>query len=326
MRLTNVHGVILAAGRGSRIAPLSDAMPKPLLPICNKPVMQYQIEALRDAGITDVVIVTGYKEEAIRATFGDGSSLGVDITYMTDPDPCGIASSLLCAEQHAGQMFVLFLGDIFFAVDNLPDIVHSLVMHDAEQIVVSTRENDVEAIRRNFAVMCGDDLRISRLVEKPEHPQSDLKGCGLYVFRPSIFNAIRRTPRSTLRNEYELTHAMQVLIDDGAPAYAHELAGWEVNLTYPEQLIETNSRLLGEMDCGSLIGARAELHPGVRVRRSVIGCDAAIASPVTFDECVVLPGTRIGGAARRFHRTIIGPNLELAVDGGGVTLETGVLA
>src|SRR5579884_43697 len=248
------QGVILAAGRGSRISPLSLRYPKPLLPVCNKPVMQYQIEAMRTAGISEVVIVIGHLGGEIMSYFGDGGVLGVKIRYVEDLDPQGIAASLAKAEPSVGSPFVLFLGDIFVGLDDLAPAMARLVDRGALGGIVVKREDTPEPVKRNFAVLTTPDGRVWRVIEKPKDPPSLLKGCGVYLFTPAIFDAIRRTPRSALRGEYELTDAIQQLIEGGGAVYSEELARWDVNLTYPGDLLDCNLRMLRERRLECLVG------------------------------------------------------------------------
>lgn len=301
------QGVVLAAGRGARLRPLSDGLPKPLAPVCNKPIIQYQLEAMRDAGVRDVAIVIGPNGGPIRARFGDGSGLGVRIEYVTDPAPAGIAASLLRAEPWVEGPFTLFLGDIMLALDDLAPAFEPLERGAAGSLVV--RHDTPEAVRRNFVVVADETGRVSGVVEKPrgELP-SDLKGCGAYVFDRAIFAAIRRTRPSPLRNELELTDSIQTLIDMGGPLYAAEVVRWDINVTYPVDLLDCNLRLLRDRGLGRLVGVGAWIHAGAELRRSIVGDGAIVGAPIVLDECVVLPGARVGDfGARRFRRHIFAP-------------------
>jgi dTDP-glucose pyrophosphorylase len=235
----------LAAGRGRRFQPLSAVQPKVLYPICNKPLVQYQLEALRAAGITEVAVVVGAGGTAVadwlgdgralglRIHYGDGRALGLRIHYVEDPAPAGIARSLAGVEQWVRGPFAVFLGDVFLAMEGL-DPTLTPVVEGAEGVLVVRRDSP-EAIRRNFADVADDRGPVSRVVEKPERPPTDLKGCGAYLFGGAIFAAIRQTRPSALRNDYELTDAVQVLIEMGQPVYAVEIARWDVNVNLDRQ-------------------------------------------------------------------------------------------
>lgn len=301
------QGIVLAAGRGKRMQPLSGACPKPMQPICNKPIMQYQLEAMRDAGICDVAIVIGANGHVFRDAFGDGAQLGLRLTYIDDPEPAGIASSLACAEGWVDGPFVVFLGDIFLALTNLADALAPLDDGAAGTIVV--RRDTPDAIRRNFAVITDPSGRIDHVVEKPANPPSNLKGCGVYVFNQMIFEAIRRTPRSALRNEYEITDAVQIFVDFGRPVFAADIVRWDINVTYPEDLLECNLRVLREQGGDSLIGKGAQFGAQTRLVSSIIGDRASVAAPVLLHECLVLPDGSVPALAENASRCIFGDGL-----------------
>jgi dTDP-glucose pyrophosphorylase len=301
------QGLILAAGRGTRLHPLSGVIPKPLHPVCNKPIMQYQIEAMRQAGIAEIAVVLGPGGGAIRAFFGSGARLGVQISYIDDPAPAGIASSLARAEGWARGPFAVFLGDIFLALDDITPALEPLSGGCAGTIVV--RRDTPEAVRRNFAVLTGADGRVTRVIEKPAEPPTDLKGCGVYVFDQAIFEAIRRTPRSALRGEYEITDAVQILVEMGRPLYAADVVRWDVNITFPEDLLDCNLRVLRELRVGSLVGTAARVHASARLASSIVGDGARVEAPVLLEECLVLPGARVSDLPGGAHRHIFGDGL-----------------
>jgi dTDP-glucose pyrophosphorylase len=294
------QGVILAAGRGTRLQPLTDIGPKPLHPICNKPIMQYQMEAMRDAGILDICIVIGPTSQAICDYFGDGSRLGLCVTYIEDPAPQGIAASLACTEPWVDGPFIVFLGDIFLALNDLTPALAP--MDDGAAGTLIMRRDTPDAIRRNFAVIFDKAGRVSRVIEKPDTPPNEYKGCGVYVFDQTIFDAIRRTPRSLLRNEYEITDAVQALIDMGRPIYTADVVRWDVNITYPGDLLDCNMRMLREQQLDSLVGQASWVHEQAQLSSSIVGDGAVMNTPAKLEECLVLPDTRVdylGGIIRR---------------------------
>jgi dTDP-glucose pyrophosphorylase len=285
------QGVILAAGRGARLQPLSSIRPKPLQPICNKPIMQYHLEAMRDAGIGEVAVVIGPTSAPIRSYFGDGQLLGLRIHYVEDPEPAGIAASLALVEPWLRGPFVVFLGDVFVRLTDLETALSPMRLDAAGTLVV--RRDSPEAVRRNFAVIADQEGRIERVIEKPANPPTDLKGCGIYVFDQTIFDAIRRTRRSSLRNEYEITDAIQILLGLGRPVFASEIARWDVNVTYPEDLLACNLRLLHEQRLDNLIGHAVSISERARMASSVVGDRAVLEGPVQLEECLVFPDARV---------------------------------
>lgn len=276
--------------------------------------MQYQLEALRDAGVLDAAIVVGPNGNAIRTQFGTGENLGMRLVYFDDPCPSGIASSLLLVEPWIRGPFALFLGDIMFTFHDLS--VAFAKMSEGAAGTLAVRPDTADAIRRNFAVIADGDGRVSRVIEKPADPPNELKGCGVYSFDAAIFEAIRRTPRSPLRNEYEITDSIQTLIDMGRPVFAVNTVEWDENVTYAHDLLTTNLRLLQRSGLGSLIGAGASVHRDATVRRSIIGHGAIIDAPVVLDECLVWPGAVIREpAAAVFRRHIFAEGLIWSADG-----------
>jgi dTDP-glucose pyrophosphorylase len=304
------QGVILAAGRGSRLHPLSESCPKPLQPVCNKPIMQYQIEAMRAAGIDEVCIVIGPHGAPIRDHFGDGGQVGVRVSYIEDLAPAGIASSLARTAGWTRGPFAVFLGDIFLALGDLRPALAPMAAGASGTIVA--RKDTPDAVRRNFAVLAGPDNRVTRVIEKPAEPPTTLKGCGVYVFDQSIFEAITRTPRSALRNEYEITDAVQVLIDMGRLVYTADVVRWDVNITYPQDLLACNLRLLREQHRDSLVGAGARLGTHTRISSSIIGDRAVVDAPVVLEECLVMPDVAVRRLDGVLRRRIFGAGLPLA--------------
>ena len=304
------QGVILAAGRGARISPLSVSWPKPLLPVCNKPVMQYQIEAMKSAGIHEVLIVLGHLGDKIRDFFAKGRKFGVRINYIYDDDPQGIASSLLKTEGKIRGPFVLFLGDIFMKDVDLEGAIDKFSAKKADSVIIARYEKNFDEVRRNFAVVIDKEGRVLKVVEKPQKPVSFIKGYGLYLFNKSIFSAIAKTKRSKLRNEYEITDAVQKLIDGGGKVYCETWSLWDVNLSYPEDLLRCNLRLLNELNLKSLIGKSAQVN-GARLISSIVGDRAKILDPLTLEKCLILPDTNVSGFSGHIRGHIFANGLVL---------------
>ena len=292
-----VTGVILAAGVGSRIKPLSFDLPKPLLPICNKPIMQYQIEAMAEAGIRDFVVVVGYLKDKIIEYFGDGSRLNVNIRYIEQEKALGIAHAVGQIEGCLSGPFLLFLGDIFTIHGRLSSVMETYHKTRAPVVLAVKREKNPEFIKRNFAIQMNRDGTVKRVIEKPRYAINDLKGCGIYLFDLPIFDAIRRTPRTALRDEYEITNSIQILIEDGYKVRINDAVEWDMNVTVPEDLLECNMRLLKKMTVKNLIGSNVKLAGGTEVVNSVIGDNVMVHSPIRISDSVIFPGVSIEGGS-----------------------------
>lgn len=292
-RKDDITGVILSAGLGTRIKPLSFDTPKPLLPVCNKPIMQYQIEAMKSIGINDFIIVVGYLKEKIIEYFGDGSSLGVNIRYIEQEKALGIAHAVGQLESHINGPFILFLGDIFTLHKDLNELIETFRRRNSSMVLVVKRENNPEFIKRNFAIQMDRSGAVKRVIEKPRYTFNDLKGCGIYLFDLPIFDAIRRTPRTALRDEYEITNSIQILIEDGYKVHVADVVEWDMNVTVPEDLLECNLRLLEKMPDGHVIGENVQLPKGTKIINSVIGNNVKVMSPIQISDSVILSNVSI---------------------------------
>ncbi len=292
----SIVGVILAAGKGSRIQPLNMSYPKPLLPVCNKPIIQYQLEDMKRIGVKEAIIVVGHLAEQIIAHFGDGSSLGLRIRYVEQQETLGIAHAVAQLESEISTPFILFLGDIFVVPRRLEDMVSMFWQRRAGAVLAVKRESDPAAIQRNFAVVLHASGIVTRVIEKPRYIPSNLKGCGVYLFDLAIFDAIRRTPRTAQRDEYEITNSIQILIEDGFPVYPAEVVDWDMNVTYPCDLLTCNQRQLAHLGLDSLVAPSAELHPGVRIKDSVIGDRVRIAHPIAVTHSMIFSDVTVDQA------------------------------
>ena len=287
------EGVILAAGGGSRIRPLSSSLPKPMLPICNKPIIQYQVEHLVSLGIRKIFIVCGQLRETFQEHFSDGQKLGATIEYIQQDKPLGIAHALAKVERVVSKPFMLFLGDIFFITRDLSLMIDLFERRQACAALAVKHEPNPEYIKRNYAVLLHESGLVRRVVEKPRYPMNNLKGCGIYLFDLPVFDAVRRTPRTAMRDEYELTSSIQILIDDGYPVYPSEVIDWDMNITVIDDLLLCNLMVLDLSGKETEISDSATLHPDTQIRRSVIGDKVVIDHPIRIENSVILADTHI---------------------------------
>jgi NDP-sugar pyrophosphorylase family protein len=301
------QGVILAAGHGSRMGPFGESTPKPIAPICNKPLMAYQLEHMRALGIEEVIVVIGHLGHRIIQTIGDGSKYGVSIRYVEQMKRLGLAHAVGQLNEHIDHPFLLFLGDIFFEVNGLERMVETLETHGIAAVVAVKDEADPEAIRRNFAMVMNPDGTVKRLIEKPPRQLPNrMKGCGLYLFDPRIFEAIRRTPRTALRDEYELTDAIQLLAEWDYGVRTAEVVTWDMNITFVHDLALCCRHQLTRLGLNHLVGERCHLADGVELHETVIGDDVVISRPARLEGCVVLSGSRLDESGT-FHDRVILP-------------------
>ncbi|QUL37952.1 nucleotidyltransferase family protein [Erythrobacter sp. JK5] len=288
-----LRGAILAGGRGTRMAPLNEFFPKPLLPIMNRPLIEYQILAMKKLGIDQVTILIGHKGYLISQELGDGARLGVQITYVEQTEALGIAHALGQLAPHIDGPFVLMLGDIYFVEDDLGDMVR--IYHESaySAVLAAKRVSDPREMAKNYAILTDRKGRVTRVVEKPRETASELKGVGLYLFDATIFDAIRRTPRTAMRNEYELTEAIQILVESGADVRVSACVKDDLNLTSPADLLACNMKVMANSGMRQCMAEGAHVHPGAVLQSSIVGTGARIAHPIAIRRSVIFAGTII---------------------------------
>jgi UDP-N-acetylglucosamine diphosphorylase / glucose-1-phosphate thymidylyltransferase / UDP-N-acetylgalactosamine diphosphorylase / glucosamine-1-phosphate N-acetyltransferase / galactosamine-1-phosphate N-acetyltransferase len=229
--------VLLAAGRGTRMRDLTQELPKPMLEVRGKPVLQRIVEGLRDTGLTDLLVVVGWRAEVVREFFGDGASLGVRLHYETQTVQDGTGRVVALARQFAGNdPFLLSYGDILVAPANYGRIRDAL--EGAEAVLTVKRSDDIS---QGGAVFVNDKFELTDLREKPKpgEPTSCWYNAGIYAFRPSIFDYIAKLHPSP-RGEYELTDAIRDLALSGKKVQALEIAGDWADVRDPEILAQLN--------------------------------------------------------------------------------------
>jgi glucose-1-phosphate thymidylyltransferase len=308
-----MKGLILAGGAGTRLRPITHTSAKQLVPIANKPILYYVIEQLASAGIKEVGIVTGETGAEIRAAVGDGSQFGIEVTYIEQDAPRGLAHCVLIARDFlADDDFVVYLGDnmlqddlrtfvdkFLAARDRPPELGEDIAAPPAAQILLAHVDDP-----RNFGVV-ELDVRgdIVRLVEKPAIPPSDLALVGVYLFSPAIHDAVR-TIEPSARDELEITDAIQRLIDDGHQVRHEILQGWWIDTGKKDPLLHCNRLVLdtiepridGQVDDRSRVERRVIIEEGAELIGSVVR------------------GPAIIGARTRLVDTYVGPYTSIAAD------------
>jgi glucose-1-phosphate thymidylyltransferase len=289
--MNELEGVILAAGRGTRMHPFTTRWPKPILPILAKPLLQHQIEMMKAIGIRKITIVIGHLGYEIVRTLGNGSAFGVEITYIEQTETLGIAHAVGRLESRVQKPFLLCLGDIFFVTNDLESMMRGFAEKDTKAVLASKLEENPEMIQRNFAIILGEGRQVVRVIEKPRYVQNKLKGCGVYLFGLEIFDAIRRTPRTAMRDEYEITEAIQIMIQDGHRVIHAEIIEEDLNLTVPEDLLNIN---LLELKRNRLRNFFAQGSPrSGKVKNCVIGSRVSFGAGISLENCVVFDDVKL---------------------------------
>lgn len=288
-----INGVILAAGEGVRLRPLSQQRPKPLFSVCNKSIIQHQIEYMKEVGITRFFIVVGHLGRHIMESFGDGTGLGVKIHYVIQDKPLGIAHAVYQLEDELAGPFMLALGDIFFVPRQLDRMIKIFREKGASGVLAVQEETRPGFINRNFTVELTDEGQVNRVIEKPRFAKTNLKGCGIYLFDQHVFDAIRRTPRTAMRDEYEITTSIQILIDDGMPVFPASVIEWDMNMTEPSDLLACNLKFMQFCGLEKIIGSNVTLPSGMRIDKSVIGHNVVFEYPIAVKNSLITPDTRV---------------------------------
>ena len=293
-----LKGLILSGGAGTRLRPITHTSAKQLVPVANKPVLFYGIEALVDAGVEEIgIIIAPETGDEIREAAGDGSQFGARITYIVQDKPAGLAHAVLTAEEFiGGSPFVMYLGDNLLR-DGLRGLVATFNEHEPEALILLTPVDDPQS----YGVAELDGERIVRLIEKPKDPPSNLALVGVYLFQPAIFDAARSLEPSW-RGELEITEAIQKLIDDGQAVRSEVVRGWWKDTGQLADMLEANRLVLeelttaieGEVDEDSKIEGRVVIGPGAKLERSVVRGPAVIGPGAHVEDAYIGPYTSIG--------------------------------
>ncbi|MBI2851796.1 MAG: NTP transferase domain-containing protein [Chloroflexi bacterium] len=288
-----MKAVILAAGEGSRMRPLTYTRPKVMLPIAGKPILEHLLVEAASAGINDFILIVGYHDEQVRHYFGDGSKWGVSIRYQSQRRQLGTADALRMVEHLVEGNFLMMNGDIIGCREDIRDMA-------------GKKTNTMGVIEvedaRDLGTVEVAGQRITKIREKVASPVSKIANAGLYLFAPEIFAAIAQTEKSP-RGEYEITDSLQLLIDSKHPVGYHKLSSW-LDMSYPWDLLRANELLLseiepqqfGEIETNVVIKGQVAIGKG-----TVIKSGAYITGPVIIGEncdigpnCYIRPYTAIG--------------------------------
>ncbi|HUB73369.1 MAG TPA: glucose-1-phosphate thymidylyltransferase [Solirubrobacteraceae bacterium] len=301
--MQTLKGLILSGGKGTRLRPITHTSAKQLVPVANKPVLFYGIEAMAQAGIEEVgIIIAPETGPEIEAVAGDGSRFGVRITYVPQDEPLGLAHAVLTAEPFLGDSpFVMYLGDNLLQ-GGINDLVSAFREHEPDALILLTPVPDPEnyGVAELAPAPDGQIGRVVRLVEKPAHPATDLALVGVYMFTAGVHDAARAIAPSA-RGELEITDAIQHLLDSGRRVEPHIVRGWWKDTGRLEDMLEANRLILdnlAERIEGELIDSQVEgrvvIAPGARLERTTVRGPAIIGAGARLCDCYVGPYTAIG--------------------------------
>ena len=294
--MSELKGVILAAGKGTRLYPVTHSVPKPLLPLANRPTLYYAFDRLKEMGVIDICVVVGEMERQMRDFLGDGSDQGVNVSYVRQTEPKGLAHAVGFAKDFvAKDPFVLYLGDAIYG---------SGFQSYADKFKASgcANLNIVKAVDdpSRFGVANVDGERIVKLVEKPKNPESNLAMAGLYFFGPQIWSVLPDLAPSA-RGEYEITDAIQMLIDRGETVLAGVYEGVWFDTGTLDSFLETSMYLTA----GKALIDPTATFDGTARKGAVIGERAKVRC-VEIEDSVVLPGADVYASGCIKHAILAG--------------------
>ena len=291
-----MKGLILSGGTGTRLRPITHTSAKQLVPIANRPILFYAIEAIREAGITDIGIIVGETRKEIAEAVGDGSTWGVNITYIEQDEPLGLAHAVLTAENFIGtSSFVMYLGDNLL-MGGIRDFVKEFESTDSNAYLLLVQVTEPE----QFGIAELQNGKVVRLWEKPKNPQSNLAVSGIYMFDHHIFEAARAI-KPSWRGELEITDAIQYLVDKGLTVNSHTIKGWWKDTGKIDDVLEANRILLdnlkdknnGIVDSSSRIEGRVVIQDGAEIINSIVRGPAIIGEKTKVINSFVGPYTSI---------------------------------
>ena len=307
--IIKVKAIILSAGEGSRMRPLTLTKPKTMLPVAGKPIIQYNIESLRDNGITDILLIVRYKEEMVREYFGDGSDFGVNIYYQTQEDFLGTANAISYGKDFINDSLIVLNGDIILDNDVINEFISEYENLNPDTLMLLTEVENPSA----FGVVEIEDGNIKSIVEKPklEEAPSNLVNAGIYIFNRDIFDKIEKTEISE-RGEYEITDSVSLQIADGKKVMGHK--------------IEDGAHVHGEifLDEGSIIragvyiegnvyiGKDCDIGPNSYIRgNSYLGDNVHVGNAVEIKNSIIMENTNVSHLSY-VGDSVIGSNCNIA--------------
>ncbi len=294
-----MKGLILSGGKGTRLYPLTYTRAKQLIPVANKPVLVRVIEAIREAGVREIGVVVGHTAPEIQEALGDGAEWDVELTYIPQTSPDGLAHAVKISRDFlGGSPFVMFLGDNVIQ-GGISQLIRDFADKDWNSQIVLKEVRNPSAYG---VAQLRADGSIQRLIEKPSQPPSNLALVGIYMFDRHVHEAVDAIQPSS-RGEYEITDAIQWLIDQGRTVYPHIHRGWWIDTGKPTDMLEANSLVLEEIapciaasasvDAGSTLDSRVSLQAGARIVNSVLRGPTVIGRDTVIENSYIGPFTSI---------------------------------
>ena len=316
-----MKAIILAAGKGTRLRPVTLTTPKPLVPVANRPLITYALDMIKGGGMTEVGIVVNSLDSSVVRRLGDGKNLGVNISYIVQEEQNGLAHAVsLCQDFIDGEAFAMFLGDNIIQ-DKMSDLLKNFEASGYEAAIALGEVPDPE----RFGVAIVEDGNVTKLLEKPNPAPSNLAVAGIYLFRQSIFDSIGQIEPSA-RGELEITDAIQHTIEAGKKVQAYIAQGWWIDAGKPDAIINANHLVMSELhytpapeidniDETTKLSPRVLLGENVTIKNSVIRGPVVIGDNAKIIDSYVGPYTALGD-----NVTVEGSEIEASIVMRGSTL------
>lgn len=288
-----MKGIILHGGHGTRLRPLTHTGPKQLLPIANKPMSQYCVESLNDAGITEIaIIIGGVGSDKVKEFYGDGGNFGVKFTYFQQDYPKGISHAInLCKEFVGNEKFVVFLGDNIIQ-KSIKEYVNEFKKSDSTASLLLCEVSNPSS----FGIAELNDNEIVKIVEKPKEPKSNLAVTGIYFLTPLIFEIIKNL-KPSWRNELEITDALDQMLEKNYKIIYHMITDYWKDTGTPDDVLHANKEILDKMKGGfrgQKIGTPSVSIDATIGKGSIIKGDSKISESVIIGENCIIDNAHIG--------------------------------
>ena len=307
-----MKAIILSAGEGTRMRPLTLTRPKTMLPVAGKPIIQYNIESLRDSGVTDILLIVNYKEDMVRNYFKDGKDLGVNITYKKQEELSGTANAIGYGENFVDDEFIVLNGDIILDTALLMNIIEEYYKNNPDTLMVLTEVEDPTL----FGVVEIKENIVNEIIEKPsiDEAPSNYVNTGIYIFNKDIFEKISKTKKSS-RGEYEITDSLAMQIDDGKTIWGFKSNKKWLDVGRPWELIEINEYFLEEITTN----IKGKVEPGAHIHGNIhLGEGSVIRSGVYImgsvyigEDCDIGPNCYIRGSTYLGNNVNVGNAVEI---------------
>jgi len=334
-----MKGLVLSGGAGTRLRPITHTSAKQLVPVANKPVLFYGLEAMKAAGITEVGIVVGDTRAEIEAAVGDGSRFDLQVSYIPQEAPLGLAHAVLISEVFLGaEPFVMYLGDNLLK-EGIAPFVRAFEQDEPDALILLQQVKDPSS----YGIAELQDGRVVQLVEKPAEPKSDLALVGVYLFTSAVFESVKAIAPSA-RGELEITDAIQHMIDRGLRVEPHTVTGWWKDTGKLEDMLEANRLILSTIErdvrgevIESTLEGPVQIGEGSRLERCTVrgpviigaGCrltdtfigpytaisDGVVVEQAEIEHSIVLENSRICRLGARMADSLIGRDCVIAHSG-----------